>query len=545
MSQEHYDTQLPPQPLGENSLGIDAPRSDTAFPSTMLMGVFLLIVVALISVTGWKVLVIEHEREYIRMQTALLERDKNSFKQYSEELPQLEKRYEELTVSVTSLEGSQKNLQQTIEKLTQQRQILTEETAQLSGSNAELISRINSLRQELGQAQGELAITSPLVAEAKQELATLQNQEALLRSTVLEQQKQAATLTADIQGLERSSAHAQELLTRLTEETTRLGGNNTELISRINALRQELGQVQSELADTSPLVAAAKQELAALQSQETLLRSTISEQQKQAATLTADIQGLERSSAHAQELLTRLTEDQKSLDSFKKTVDSMATLLQTSVSKADAASNEYVRQTTNVKTATRNIDVEIATMQTRLQTVERHIAALERHAVSFEQILSQGGTSNQTFQGQIQALTAESQRFGIVLQNLETEIKQWTQRSQTPLAKIVEVEEQLQPVADTLINTVSSITAQTITLENQIEIVRIGITNIQSAIDALDQREQSLSTVASELQSSNRLNNENGAALAKLLNQMQQDLDTMSTSIMALQAPQHNTSDNQ
>ena len=454
MSQEHDDPlRQPPLPSGQ-SVSRGKARSDTAFPSILIMGVGLILVIALIGITGWKVLLLDKEREEVRQQRAILERDINAFKQYSGDLPQLEKRYGELVASIAQLEGAQKSLQQIVDKLTQQRQVLADESA-------------------------------------------------------------------------------------------RLGGDNTELTSRLDAVRKELGQAQSELATARPLVGAAKKEVAALQSQEATLRTNVSDLQKKVTVLTADLQGLERSRTHVQELLARMTEDQKALEGFKKSVDTMATQLQASLAKADTASNEYTRQTTNVQAATRNLDTEVAAMQTRLRTMESHIATLDRYETSFSQLVAQGGISTQALQAQIQTLTTENKRLGTTLQALDTQVQQWSQRSQTPLAKIKEVEEKLLPIANSLAGTVQSITAQANTLESQIGGIQRNVSSAQSAVNSLDKHMQTLAASTVDFQTSVRLTSDNGETLSKLIAKMQQDLAALSVAVASLQAQKQDSSANQ
>lgn len=454
MSQEHNDALRQPPPPSRQSASGGTPRSDTAFPSILLMGMGIILVIALVGITGWKVLLLDQEREAVRQQRIILERDVNAFKQYSGDLPQLEKRHGELTASIAELGGTQKALQQAVDKLTQHRQTVADESARLGGDNAELTSRIDAVRKELGQAQGELANARPMVATAKKELAALQSQEATLRANVSDLQKKAATLTADIQALERSRTHAEELLARMTE-------------------------------------------------------------------------------------------DQKALEGFKKSVDAMGAQLRASLAKADAASNEYTRQTTNVQDTTRNLDAEVAAMQTRLRTMESHIATLERHGTSFSQLLAQGGTSTQTLQAQIQTLTAENKRLGSTLEALETQVQQWTQRSQAPLANIKEVEEKLLPIANSLAGTVQSITAQAITLESQISEMQTNVSNAQNAVNSLAQHMQTLAASTADFQSSVRLTSDNSETLSQLIAKMQQDLDTLSAAIVSLQAQKQDSSANQ
>lgn len=454
MNQEHDDALHQAPPLFGRSPSMNAARSDTAFPSIAIMGLCVILVTVLLAITGWKVLLLDQEREDIRQQRALLERDINIFKQYGGELPQLEKRHGELAASIAQLEGVQTGVQQAVDNLTQNRQTLTEESARLSG-------------------------------------------------------------------------------------------DNTELSSRINAVRKELVQTQSELTSAKPLAASAKRELSVLQSDEAALRVSIADKQKKVATLTADIQGLERRQTHARDLLTRIMEDQKTLDGFKKSVDSMTTQMQASLVKADVASNEYAQQTMNVQTATRNLDAEIAAMHTRLQTMESNIATLERHSSSFSQILTTGDSSTQTLQAQIQALTAENKRLGTTLQALDTQVQQWTQRSQAPLTKITEMEEKLLPIANSLSNAVQGIVAQASALETQVREAKTGVFGVQKIIGTLEQHVQSLATAATELQSGARLSNDNGEALSRLIDKMQQDLVTLVTAITTLQAQKQESSGNQ
>lgn len=444
MSQEHDDALHQQPSIVAPSSDMGTPKSDTAFPSVLLMGLCLVLVIALVGITGWKVLLLDQEREEIRKDQAILARNVDAFKQYSGELPQLEKRYGELTASVAQLEGTQKGLQQTVDKLSQQRQTLAEESARLSGDNTEITSRVNAARTELGQIQAELANAKPLAASAKQELATLQSQEAALRASITEKQIQVATLTSDVQGLERSRTHAQDLLTRMTE-------------------------------------------------------------------------------------------DQKALEGFRKTVDSMAAQLQASLAKADAASNEYARQSTNVQTATRNLDAETAAMHTRLQTLENNIAALERHSSSFSQILTLGGSSNQALQAQIQTLTSESKQLETTLRALDSQVQQWTQRAEAPLEKVNEMEAKLLPMVNSLTNSLQSIVTQANAFESQVKKAETGVFGIQKAVGTLEQQVQTLAVAAAELQSGARLSNDNGEALSKLIGKMQQDLDTLAAAIATLQ----------
>lgn len=454
MNQEHDDARhQQPSPPGP-SPGMSAPRADTAFPSIFFMGLCLISVIALVGITGWKVLLLDQEREEIRRDRAILERDINAFKQYSGELPQLEKRYGELTASVTQLEGTQKGLQEAVDKLAQQRQALAEESARLSGEN-------------------------------------------------------------------------------------------TELTSRIKAVRTELGQVQAELANAKPLTATAKQELAALTSQEKSLRESITEKRNQVATLSAEIQGLERRREHAQELLARMTEDQRILGGFQKSVDSMTAQLQTSLEKVDTASNEYSRQTTSVQAATRNLDAEIVAMQARLQTMEKHIATLERNGVSFSQMLTQGGTSAQALQSQIQTLTAENKRLETTLRALDNQVQQWTQRSEAPLAKINEMEKKLLPMANSLSNSVQVIATQSSAFEGQLKEAQIGVSSVQKIVGALEQQVQAVAALATELQSGARMNSHSGEALSKLIGKMQQELEALADVIATLQKQKEPSLDNQ
>lgn len=454
MNQEHDDARhQQPSPPGP-SPGMSAPRADTAFPSIFFMGLCLISVIALVGITGWKVLLLDQEREEIRRDRAILERDINAFKQYSGELPQLEKRYGELTASVTQLEGTQKGLQEAVDKLAQQRQTLAEESARLSGEN-------------------------------------------------------------------------------------------TELTSRIKAVRTELGQVQAELANAKPLTATAKQELAALTSQEKSLRESITEKRNQVATLSAEIQGLERRREHAQELLARMTEDQRILGGFQKSVDSMTAQLQTSLEKVDTASNEYSRQTTSVQAATRNLDAEIVAMQARLQTMEKHIATLERNGVSFSQMLTQGGTSAQALQSQIQTLTAENKRLETTLRALDNQVQQWTQRSEAPLAKINEMEKKLLPMANSLSNSVQVIATQSSAFEGQLKEAQIGVSSVQKIVGALEQQVQAVAALATELQSGARMNSHSGEALSKLIGKMQQELEALADVIATLQKQKEPSLDNQ
>jgi hypothetical protein len=454
MSQEHNDALRQPPSPSERLTGTDVPRSDTAFPSTLIMGICLIFAIILVGITGWKVLLLDQEQEGVRQQRAILERDINAFKQYSGDLPQLEKRHGELTASVAQLDGAQKGLQQAVDSLTQQRQALADESA-------------------------------------------------------------------------------------------RLGGDNTELASRINAARKELGQVQGELANALPRTDTAKKELAALQGQEAALRTSISDLQKQAATLSADIQGLERLQAHTQDLLTRMTEDQNILEGFRRSVDSMATQLQASLAKADAASNEYTRQTTNVQTATRNLNAEVVAIQTRSQTMENHIATLQQHGVSFSQILTQSGASAQAAQTQIQTLNAENERLAATLEALDRQVQQWTQHSQGSLTKIKEMEENLLPISNFLAGAVQSITAQANMLGTQIGGVQTSVSSVQSAVDSMERHIQTFAATATDLQSGIRLNSGNGEALSELIVKMQQDLNTLSAAVAAFQAQQQDSSANQ
>lgn len=454
MSQELDDALRQPLLPSRRSANRVTPLSDTAFPSILLMGVGLVLVIALVGITGWKVLNLDQERENIDLQRAALERDKKAFEQYSGDLPQFEKQHGELATSITQLEGTQKSLQQIVDRLAQQRQVLADESA-------------------------------------------------------------------------------------------RLGGENTELTSSIDAARKELGQTQSELTRARPLMATAKTELAALQSQEAALRTDVSDLQKKAATLTADIQGLERSRAHAQGLLARITEDQKVLEGFKKSVDAMGTQLQTSLAKADTASNEYARQTKSIQAATHNLDAEVVAMQTHLHTVESHIATLERHGSSFSQLLTQGGTSTQALQAQVQNWAAENKRLVTTIQALEAQAQQWTQRSQVPLAKIKEVEEKLLPIANSLAVIVQSLTTQAYTLKTQLDGMRDNASHAQNSFTSLDQHMQTFVVATADFQSSVRLASDNSEALSKLIVIMQQDLATLSDAIASLQAQKQNSPANQ
>ena len=224
MNQKHEDALHQQPSLPGRSPGMGTPRSDTAFPSTLLMGLCLILVIVLTGVTGTKVLHLDQEREAIQLDRAVLERDINANRQLREELPQLEEQRNRLIIAVTQLEATKTGYQQTVDKLTLQHKTLAEESARLSGDNTELTSRINAVRTELGQVQAELSNAKPLAAIAKQEIATLQSQEAAVRISITEKQQQVSTLSADVQGLERRRDHTQDLLVRMAEDQKVLEG---------------------------------------------------------------------------------------------------------------------------------------------------------------------------------------------------------------------------------------------------------------------------------------------------------------------------------
>jgi chromosome segregation ATPase len=178
--------------------------------------------------------------------------------------------------------------------------------------------------------------------------------------------------------------------------------------------------------------------------------------------------------------------------------------------------------------------------------MERNIATLERHGSSFSQFLAQGGSSNQALQAQIQALTAENKRLEATLRALDTQVQQWTQRSQAPLAKINEMEEKLLPIADALSNSVQAIATQAVAFESQIREAQVGVSSVQKAGGALEQHVQALAAATMEFQSGARLSNDNGEVLSSLISKMQQDLNTLADAIATLQTQKQGPpSDNQ
>lgn len=245
MNQEHSDASHQSPSSSAPSFSKKTPSSDTAFPSIAVMGMCLALIIALVGITGWKVIGLEAERAGVQRERDALERDKNDFEQKSKALPGLRQNYEELTASVMKLEGTQKELRQTLDKMTKQRQTLVEEAAKLSGDNTELTSRMNAVRKELGQAQSELANARPLAAVAKQELTALQSQETSLRASISEKQKQFASLTADIQGLERSRAHTQDLLDLMMKDQKVLEGFKKTIEAMTSQLQASLAKADS------------------------------------------------------------------------------------------------------------------------------------------------------------------------------------------------------------------------------------------------------------------------------------------------------------
>lgn len=191
------------------------PALDSAFPSLTLMAIGLITAVGLIIICGWKIILLEEERQDIKHERLQLERDRDAFLTYGSELPQLKNDHRVTTEALAMLDEQRKLLEKNINELTEKREALHTETRSLSGSAASLQAQIQSQNAELAANKAGIAKIKPELTALRKDMDVLKAQEKSLRESILAKRKEEAALLATVAGLERSRAQAEEFLSRV------------------------------------------------------------------------------------------------------------------------------------------------------------------------------------------------------------------------------------------------------------------------------------------------------------------------------------------
>lgn len=191
------------------------PALDSAFPSLTLMAVALFVAIALIVICGWKIILLEEERQDIKHERLLLERDRDAFLTYGSELPQLKDEHRVTTEALAMLDEQRKLLEKNIGELTEKREALNTQAKSLSGSATSLQAQIQAQNAELAECKAEMARIKPELASGRKELDLLRAQEKSLREGILQKRKEEAALLATVSGLDRSRSQAEAFLAQV------------------------------------------------------------------------------------------------------------------------------------------------------------------------------------------------------------------------------------------------------------------------------------------------------------------------------------------
>lgn len=194
------------------------PALDSAFPSLFLMGFCLLLAIACITVCAWKIILLEQEQRETEQERLLLERDRDAFLTYGAELPRLTMQHGQLARDIASLDERRKELEKSIEDMSQEQTKLRLETGGLAGTIAAMEAQADATRAELSKTAAELDKLRPDLAATRKEVDGLKARESALNESIAKKQKDESRLLANIAGLERSRAHAQEFVARLNED---------------------------------------------------------------------------------------------------------------------------------------------------------------------------------------------------------------------------------------------------------------------------------------------------------------------------------------
>jgi len=139
---------------------------DRVFPSVWVLGITVLLVSLLTVVTGWKVIHLEQERNLLKQQRLLLEKDQEDFKKYMFELPKLRDQHQQLTKMVAHLEGTVAAKQAAMETLSSKAAAVKETLDTANAERTQAESAKKNTAKLCAKIAGKALNLSPLASIA-------------------------------------------------------------------------------------------------------------------------------------------------------------------------------------------------------------------------------------------------------------------------------------------------------------------------------------------------------------------------------------------
>jgi chromosome segregation ATPase len=189
-----------------------------SFPSILLMGAALFLVVLMIILSGWKIVNLDNERTSIDTQRRLLDRDRLAYDKILQELPGLEDRRQNLIRENNELDGKVQSSRTTHESLTTQNNAARSDLDKAKASSNEAQEVAKAARDSYASIQGEIQIKRPELQNLEEKVGALKEEEKTLRTRRDQLQQEISKLQADNSGLEQQKQNKKQVLEQMTQD---------------------------------------------------------------------------------------------------------------------------------------------------------------------------------------------------------------------------------------------------------------------------------------------------------------------------------------
>lgn len=219
-------------PSNESQSNTKRTNLDIAFPSSLLIGIALLIAIILIGINGWKLSSFEAEKEKFEQERAL-------WPQLKDELSQLQKEHTRLT--------NEKNaLVILTDQLITNRNKLNEENNIITGNINENKGRLDTLLKDLSFSQAEIKKLIPERNRLNGEVNYLNEESNKITSEINSKKKQLSILQSEISGLEISRDNLKKMLDSINEDKISYERFNRNIETKFSKLIDNFENISNE-----------------------------------------------------------------------------------------------------------------------------------------------------------------------------------------------------------------------------------------------------------------------------------------------------------
>lgn len=403
------------------------------------------------------------------------------------------------------------------------------------------IVHLDQQRAELGRRQEDLAWERAAFDERLAEMPDLERRHTELAAATDALVKDRKIVAEEVERLERQRQEVQKIL----EEAR--GGYHLAQSAREEAQRG-LTEIMIEINTARPMLIMIEARLAVLKAREYSLREDLDRGRTEKSQLAAEARGLERERDQARDLLDKMVHDRATLQDFSEAVKAGARDLGQAAKEADAAARKFAAVTSDLGDSSRSLKAGTTDMAERIKNLEAQITQLAAHNQALTAAVAADEKNRRDLKSQLELLTGAAGSLNQAGQNLEGQVRQWTQRSGQTLTEVARVREALSPLPGNLTTALKSLSTALEQLSGQGQNLAAQATAMKALAAPLQNQARDFVKTTKALQEEADQGRKSGQDLRRQLEDLRQSVEaarelmqTVSASLAEVRRPEAET----